>query len=204
MPGTKDKILDAAEKLFAELGIDGASLRAITDAAGVNVGSIYYYFKSKEQFVEEVLGRRIDQFNREGAAQFAAMKKYNLRPSARDAWLMMIGSLLEFRRQHPDYMKFIQHLQVFKEQMLHDALQAKTNEFEEDLKELLSVHFSPKRREEALNRCQLLLQMLYQTVLSYSMLKLGLEKTGITLNDDQIAEQFADIAVGALQEFMER
>ena len=203
MADTREIILDTAEKMFAELGIDGASLRAITDAAGVNLGSIHYYFKTKDQLVAEVLVRRIDQFNREGAAQLAGMKKYNLRPSARDAWLVMIGSMLEFRSQNPDYLQFIQQLLVSRKQILFDYVLTKTDELEESLLDLLSEHFIPETRKRAVTRCRILLEMLYQSILHFDKVKLSFNRSGIPLDDAQFAEEFADMAASALSEFME-
>lgn len=46
--GTRDAILDAAKELFAELGYDGASLRAIASAAGVDPALIRHFFGDKE------------------------------------------------------------------------------------------------------------------------------------------------------------
>ncbi len=45
---TKDKILNAAEKLFAEQGFNGTSLREITSAAEVNLAAVNYHFGSKK------------------------------------------------------------------------------------------------------------------------------------------------------------
>jgi len=58
--GTRDKLLDVAEQMFATSGFDGASLRTITHKARVTVGSINYHFHSKEKLFEEVLKRRFD------------------------------------------------------------------------------------------------------------------------------------------------
>ena len=44
---THDRILDAAERLFAEHGVAGTSVRAITDQAQVNVAAVNYHFGSK-------------------------------------------------------------------------------------------------------------------------------------------------------------
>src|SRR5262245_35542025 len=41
---TQERILRAAERLFAERGIDAVSTREIIEAAGVNSGSIHYHF----------------------------------------------------------------------------------------------------------------------------------------------------------------
>lgn len=203
MPATRQKILDAAEKLFAELGIDGASLRTITDAAGVNLGSIHYYFKTKDQLVTEVLVRRMEQFNREGTAQLAAIKKYNLRSPARDLWLVMIGSMLEFRDRHPEYLRFIQHLLASREQMVLQLILTKVDEFEKDFLMLLAEHFIARKRKQALTRCRLILEMLYQSILNIDLVQLSLQRNSIQINDTRIAEQFADIAVSGLSEFLE-
>lgn len=62
---TRDQILDTAERLFAEFGIDGVSIRTITAEAGVNLAAIHYHFGSKEALVREVFVRRIGPLNRE-------------------------------------------------------------------------------------------------------------------------------------------
>ena len=54
---TKTSLLDAAEALFAELGIAGASMRAITARAGANLAAVHYHFGSKEGLVREVFRR---------------------------------------------------------------------------------------------------------------------------------------------------
>ncbi len=51
------KILDAAAALFLKRGFEAATLRAISARAGVNLGAIYYYFKSKDQILVEILER---------------------------------------------------------------------------------------------------------------------------------------------------
>ena len=62
---TKEQILDAAERLIADKGIDGVSLRAITTAASVNLAAVHYHFGSKEALVARVFARRIEPVNRE-------------------------------------------------------------------------------------------------------------------------------------------
>ncbi len=52
-----EQILDAAEAVFAEVGVDAASMQAIADRAGSSVGSLYHFFPSKEAVIE-ALGRR--------------------------------------------------------------------------------------------------------------------------------------------------
>jgi AcrR family transcriptional regulator len=60
---TKDRILDAAERLFARDGFEATSLRAITAEAGVNLASVNYHFQSKDALVQAVIGRRLGPVN---------------------------------------------------------------------------------------------------------------------------------------------
>ncbi len=62
---TKTRILDAAERLFAEQGFDATSLRAITGEASVNLAAVNYHFGSKDALIEAVLARRLEPMNGE-------------------------------------------------------------------------------------------------------------------------------------------
>jgi AcrR family transcriptional regulator len=60
---TKDRILNAAERLFARDGFEATSLRAITAEAKVNLAAVNYHFQSKEALVQAVIGRRMGPVN---------------------------------------------------------------------------------------------------------------------------------------------
>jgi len=60
---TRERILDAAETLFADSGISGTSLRALTRAAGVNLAAVHYHFGSKEGLLDALLERRVEPLN---------------------------------------------------------------------------------------------------------------------------------------------
>lgn len=62
---TKDRIVDAAELLFAEQGIAATSLRSITQRAGVNTAAVHYHFGDKLALVQAVVSRRIAPMNQE-------------------------------------------------------------------------------------------------------------------------------------------
>ena len=68
---TKERILAAAETLFAQRGFEGASLRQLTSAAGVNLAAVNYHFGSKDRLVEEVFRRRLDALNTRRLAALA-------------------------------------------------------------------------------------------------------------------------------------
>ncbi|AKS42279.1 TetR/AcrR family transcriptional regulator [Wenzhouxiangella marina] len=62
-PNTCDRLLDAAERLFAEAGFHATSLRQITQAAGVNLAAVNYHFGSKQALIVAVFRRRLDALN---------------------------------------------------------------------------------------------------------------------------------------------
>ena len=53
------QIIETAERLFAERGFDGTSVRDIADVAGINVAMISYYFGSKEKLMEALFEYRV-------------------------------------------------------------------------------------------------------------------------------------------------
>ncbi len=64
-PAGKDRILDAAEQLFARHGFYGVSVRDITEAAGVDVALVNYHFGSKRELFTAVFQRRAELLNPE-------------------------------------------------------------------------------------------------------------------------------------------
>ncbi len=61
---SREALLSAAERIFAEVGLEGARTDAIAAAAGVNKALLYYYFKSKEDLYEAVLENHLQDFHR--------------------------------------------------------------------------------------------------------------------------------------------
>jgi AcrR family transcriptional regulator len=74
MADTKQQILDAAERLFAEHGIAATSLRSVMAAAGVNPAAVHYHFGGRDELVEAVLLRRLRPLNCERLARLAELE----------------------------------------------------------------------------------------------------------------------------------
>ncbi len=70
---TKQRILNAAEQLFARQGYHATSLRAITAAAGVNLAAVNYHFGGKEGLLEAVFLRRLEPLNASRLEQLEAV-----------------------------------------------------------------------------------------------------------------------------------
>ncbi len=72
---TAIRILDAAEGLFAELGMEATSLRLITQQAGVNLAAVNYHFRSKDALFEAVFLRRFGPWATECIGELDALEK---------------------------------------------------------------------------------------------------------------------------------
>jgi AcrR family transcriptional regulator len=71
---TRSAILDVAEQLFSEKGVEGTSVRDIIKAAGVNLGAVNYHFGTKERLALEVFARRLEPVNRARIARLDALE----------------------------------------------------------------------------------------------------------------------------------
>ena len=73
--GPKLKLVEAAEKLFAEKGFDVVSVRDITQAAGGNVAAVNYHFGSRDGLVAVVMSRYMTPVNEERLARLEAAER---------------------------------------------------------------------------------------------------------------------------------
>jgi AcrR family transcriptional regulator len=94
-PSTAERILDAAEALVADRGVEAVSLRAINTAAGANVAAAHYHFGSKDAVVEAVLRRRMQVVSTRRDELVAALARTS-RPSPRAAVDALVAPLAEF------------------------------------------------------------------------------------------------------------
>lgn len=63
MHPTRERILDAAEELFAHHGFEGVSIRQIMTKAEADVSLAYYHFDSKRDLFDQVMLRRVEYLN---------------------------------------------------------------------------------------------------------------------------------------------
>ena len=58
--GVKDRLLDAAEKLFSENGYDTTTVRDLTSAANCNIAAVNYHFGGKEGLYKQMFRRHLE------------------------------------------------------------------------------------------------------------------------------------------------
>jgi AcrR family transcriptional regulator len=96
--GKRKAILDAALRVFAERGIADSPTSAISKAAGVSEGSLFTYFKSKEELMNELYL----EFRREFGRQVMELPRGgNVRTRLRRIW----DKYLEMGTAHPDRLR---------------------------------------------------------------------------------------------------
>src|SRR3974390_2785328 len=103
---TRAAILAAAERIFAEAGLAGARTDAIAAAAGVNKALLYYYFKSKEDLYQAVIGSQLREFGRQVEEILSA------KGAAGPILMRYISYHFDFIGSHPHYPRIFQRLMM--------------------------------------------------------------------------------------------
>jgi len=108
---TKERLLDAAEEVFAREGYRAASLRAITARAAVNLAAVNYHYGSKRELVEAVFARRLQTMNQarmRGLAQVREQARAaGRRPSPRTLIAAFVEATLGQDRSGPGERHFM-------------------------------------------------------------------------------------------------
>lgn len=101
---TRERILDAAEALFAKRGFDGVTVRQIMSEANADVALAYYHFKSKRDLFDAVLLRRVGTLNdlRLKALEQVEQRHADDRPSVEEIIAAFTEPLLEVLEDDPD------------------------------------------------------------------------------------------------------
>jgi AcrR family transcriptional regulator len=118
---TRRRLLDAAERVFGELGYHEASIVKVADAAGVAAGTFYLYFDSKKSIFDELvrdLNRRVRHAMKEGSSQGDTRIEAELRG---------FDAYFRFTAEHPTLYRIIRQAEFVSPEMLryhYDRLSA--------------------------------------------------------------------------------
>ncbi len=94
---TRARILDAAERVFAERGFDAATIRDIAAAAGVQAGLVHHHGGGKEALFHQTVARRAEELSCLRLEALAARKAAG--PMAlRDVVACFLGPYIEMAR----------------------------------------------------------------------------------------------------------
>jgi len=119
---TREILLDTAEELFSERGVEAVSLRNINAAAGVSPGVLHYHFGSREALVEALLLRHMDQLMKERRERVAELTARVETPAIREiaeALVMPLAEMvLEEGAAGQRYVRFLARLYADRSELL--------------------------------------------------------------------------------------
>lgn len=100
-PTARDRIMRAAEALFAERGLEATSIGEIALRAHVNRALLYYYFEHKEDIYRQLLQEGVEKL------QEAVVAAIECTTSARDALNAFLQKYLQIARLNPGLVRIV-------------------------------------------------------------------------------------------------
>ena len=98
---SRELVLDAAERVMAEDGYEGASVARLVEEAGIPASSIYHYFESKEGVLLAVMERGSERL-------LAELPRPTERiGSTTDHLRVMTSALTEALERHPNFLRIL-------------------------------------------------------------------------------------------------
>lgn len=102
MMRTREAILEAADRLFGEVGFDAASTRRIGELSGVNKALIHYHFKDKGELWASVLDRYYERLGRELRAVLERDDGF------RERMVLLLSRYLDFLAENRTFARMVQ------------------------------------------------------------------------------------------------
>jgi AcrR family transcriptional regulator len=115
-PSARERLLDCAERLFAEHGVKGVSLRAINAEAGLSPAALHYHFGTQKALVEALLERQMPALMERRRRLLDALAERAEPPTTRDVLNALIQPQVELLAEGGEpglrYMRLIHRLQA--------------------------------------------------------------------------------------------
>ena len=97
----KDRILDGALEVFKEKGLEGATMDEIANSSGFGKATLYYYFKSKEDVLSEILNEGWMKIWESLEPVIADQK------SPRKTFVNLLMKIVEYAQRRPGLFEFL-------------------------------------------------------------------------------------------------
>jgi AcrR family transcriptional regulator len=101
-PSTAERILDAAEDLFAEQGYSATSLGDVADRVGIRSPSLYNHFRNKEALYEAVLERLLAEFSE-------PLEELGREPVTYERVFQWLETMVRQHHANPNLARLLQH-----------------------------------------------------------------------------------------------
>jgi AcrR family transcriptional regulator len=135
---TAQRLLDTAERLFGEHGYNGVGMRALADAAQVNLAATTYHFGSKKSLYVETFLRRFRAVNARRLELLASAEReaHGQPPPVERIVECMMRPSVEAGLEHPAFNKMVARTLMAPPKFLHEHLNA---EFEPNLRVFIAA-----------------------------------------------------------------
>ena len=130
---TRHRLLEAAERVFAEVGYHEASIVKITEAAGVGQGTFYLYFESKKAVFDEVV---LDLNSRVRHAMTEAAAKGSTRAESE---LLGFGAFFRFTADHPALYRIVRQAEFVSPETLRTHYERLTDGYVAGLRQAMEA-----------------------------------------------------------------
>ena len=188
MDQTRERLLDAAERLFAQKGYNGVSVREITKAAGASLAAVNYHFQSKKDLYMEVFRQRWQKQSERLRAPMRELKmRDDLTPEivVRTIIKMFLENPVSDEERHR-HSQLIMREMVSPTEVFEVMVEKQMRPFVEDVSELLARATGCEMVSERLRLCAL--SLMAQGVYFNSTKPAVSRITGRTYDDAFIAE----------------
>ncbi|MCY4428560.1 MAG: TetR/AcrR family transcriptional regulator [Halieaceae bacterium] len=113
---TPERILDAAENLFAEKGYSSTSLGEVAEEVGIRSPSLYNHFENKQALYSAVMDRLLELFSK---PLTELKQEENLTAERLYQWL---GNVIRMHHKHPNLSRLLQHAALSDGQQANDLI----------------------------------------------------------------------------------
>jgi AcrR family transcriptional regulator len=116
---TRERLLNAAEELFAEKGLDGTSIRELITMAGCNLSAVNYYFGDKQELYEELFRQRLREMCDSRLKAIEAVMTGKTRPTLEE---LLLAYSVDFLKPFSDPQRSQRFMQLFFREMAEQRL----------------------------------------------------------------------------------
>ncbi|NPV91708.1 MAG: TetR/AcrR family transcriptional regulator [Firmicutes bacterium] len=139
----RSNIIESAKSVVAQQGVYNTTLQTIADEAGISKGALYYYYKSKDSILYDMMDKDLSQ-----SARLA--KRARNQEVTPEEMKPLILKIIEERITKTDYNKL--HIYLAQEALLgneelHDSYLKKYQEWADSIEEVLMTVFGLKKSE---------------------------------------------------------
>lgn len=165
---TKSAIMDSAEFLMAEHGIDGVSLREILRDAEANPAALNYHFNSKDGLIQAILDRRGHGVRVRRLELLRALENSHTTPTIAELIDAVVDPLLEFLHDEGEsgrrFLRFLARLQSDRTGIIQQMEKEHFPEMRRSIRRVIGTACSHLSVKEQTRRLDMVLDTLYQSL----------------------------------------